>query len=120
MLRAPYIAIQLIRQIYIYHKKKLVDITLHFLNIIVLFFPLVYVSQPFIKTLFLADGSNMDGSSSVLSTSVPLFFRARPFSFSEKTGETLTTLANPEYPGWYCKKPYRRFYNVNLIRGGRK
>jgi hypothetical protein len=26
----------------------------------------------------------------------------------------LTTLANSEYPGWYCKKPYRRFDNVNL------
>ncbi len=103
-----------------YHKKKLIDITLRFLNILVLFLPLVHVFQPFIKTLFLAHGSNMDGFSSFLSTSVPLFLRARPFSFSENTGETLTALATSEYPVWHCKKTYRRFDNLNLIKGGRK
>jgi hypothetical protein len=80
---------------------------------IVLFFPLVHVSQPFIKTLFLADGSNMDGSSSVLSTSVPLS-KARPFSLPEKTRGRLMALANSKYLVWYCENPYQRFDNVNL------
>jgi len=71
-----------------------------FLNMRFVIFPFAYVLQPIIKTLFQAGGSNMARSSSV-----PIIF---------ETGETLTTLANSEYPGGYCENPYRRFHNVNL------
>ena len=83
-----------------------------------LFFSLVHVFQPIIKTHFLADGSNMARCSFVPSTFDPLFFRAGPFS--DKTGETFAMLANSEYPDRYSENPYWRFHNLNLIRGGRK
>jgi hypothetical protein len=61
-----------------YHKKKLIDITVPFLNMIVLLFPLVYVVQPIIKTLFPLDGFNMARCSSGASTLIPFFSEPAP------------------------------------------
>jgi hypothetical protein len=80
---------------------------------IVLFFPLVTVSQSIIKTLFLANGSNMAPSNSMISRPV-LIPEALAFSLPEKQGMDLKTLATSEYPGGYCENPYRVFNNVNL------